>query len=185
MSLRRSDLTYRDYLDLPEGLTYEILDGELFQMTPAPSPDHQRISRWIQLPLTRFIEEHRMGEVFNAPIDVIFSETNVLQPDLLWIQTNRLSIVKEKGIFGAPDLVVEILSPTSTRRDGEIKFKIYEAFGVKEFWLVSPQGCWLDVYAQSNGHYQLVQRFGGTDTLRSALLPGFELPLTQVFRTAP
>lgn len=185
MSSRRADLTYRDYLDLPEGLRHEILDGELHQMTPAPSSGHQRVSRWIQMPLTAHVDERGIGEVFNAPIDVILSETNVVQPDLLWIRKERLSIVKEKGIFGAPDLVVEILSPNSGRRDGEIKFKIYETFAVQEFWLVDPLECWLHVFELVNGRFHLARRLTREDVLDSKLLPGFQLPLAQVFRASP
>lgn len=175
-------LTYRHYLQLPEGLRYEILEGDLYSMTPAPSPYHQRISSRLQIALDEFVEKRDLGLVFNAPIDVVLSDFNVLQPDLIYIAKPRLGIIKKTGIFGSPDLVIEILSPSTVARDREIKKAVYERFSVQEFWLVDPETKNLELFSLQEGRFMLRSTFGLKDTLCSELLPEFELALVDVFR---
>ncbi|MBN1960348.1 MAG: Uma2 family endonuclease [Deltaproteobacteria bacterium] len=101
-------LTYDDYLRFPnDGKRYEIFEGEV-EMNPAPLVIHQRISRKLEFILLTYIEKNNLGEIFDAPVDVILSRTNVVQPDLVFVAKERSSIIAERGIFGAPDLVVEI-----------------------------------------------------------------------------
>src|SRR5262249_54186269 len=108
--------TYEDYLLLPEDRRYEIVDGELY-MTPSPATYHQRILRQLERALGEYVEGRRLGEVLFAPCDVVLSETDIVQPDVLFVSSGRASIIGEKYISAAPDLVVEILSPATAQRD--------------------------------------------------------------------
>src|SRR5712692_1844860 len=116
--------TYDDYVLLPEDRRYEILDGDLF-MTPAPTPYHQLVSRRIEFLLDAHVRRNELGEVLDAPCDVVLSPNDIVQPDILFIAAARLSIMGEKFITAAPDLVVEILSPSTAERDQILKTKIY------------------------------------------------------------
>ncbi len=130
---------YEDYLHLPDdGKRYQIIGGELY-VVPAPVPYHQKISRNIEFILFAFVKERDLGEVFNAPCDVILSEEDVVQPDILFISKEREHIIGEKNIQGAPDLIIEILSPRTMEIDRKLKVKLYERYGVKEYWLVEPE----------------------------------------------
>ena len=129
---------YEDYLHLPEdGKRYQIIGGELY-VVPAPVPHHQKISRNIEFLLYSLVKERGLGEVFNAPCDVVLSEEDVVQPDIFFISKEREHIIGEKNIQGAPDLIIEILSPRTVEIDSKLKVKLYERYGVKEFWLVEP-----------------------------------------------
>ena len=131
-------LTYEDFLLLPEdGNRHEVIYGE-HCMTPAPATRHQRISMRLSGALFTFLEEHPLGEVFAAPIDIVLSETDIVEPDLVFIASARAEIVTEQNIQGAPDLVIEILSPGTRRRDELVKRKLYASFGVREYWIVDP-----------------------------------------------
>ena len=128
--------TYQDYLLLPEDKRYEIIEGELI-MVPAPISHHQDVSKSLFLRLNNYVESENLGKVYYAPIDVVLSNENIVQPDILFIFKQRLSIITEKNIQGAPDLVIEIISPLTREKDSLLKRKIYGKFGVKEFWLVN------------------------------------------------
>lgn len=134
-----SKWTYDDYLLFPEdGRHHEILDGKLY-VTPSPHTKHQRVSRNLLLALASFLKQSSLGEVYDAPFDVVLSETDVVQPDLLVILTERLGIVTEKNVQGAPDLLIEIVSETTRRTDEIVKRKLYERRGVRECWIVDPR----------------------------------------------
>jgi len=107
---------YQDYLQLPEDRWYEIVDGDLYRV-PAPGPYHQKVSRNLEFHLHQHVTANHLGEVLDAPCDVVLSDADVIQPDLLFIATSRLSIITDTNIQGAPDLVVEILSPATEQRD--------------------------------------------------------------------
>ncbi|MGH7898466.1 MAG: Uma2 family endonuclease, partial [Candidatus Binatia bacterium] len=127
-------LTYEDYAELPDdGKQYEILDGELF-VSPAPVPRHQRVSRNLLRVLDDHVRGHELGEVLVSPIDVILAPTTIAQPDLLFIRTGRGAIVTERAVEGPPDLVIEILSPSSNRKDRTTKAAVYARFGVAHYW---------------------------------------------------
>ena len=144
--------TYKDYLQLPEDTRYEIIDGELF-MVPAPVPYHQIVSRNLEFYLHQHVKENNLGEVLNAPCDLILSNTDVVQPDLLFISQARLSIIKETNIQGAPDLVVEILSPASEKRDRGKKQKLYAQNQIQEYWIVDTQTKSIEILQFTQSEY--------------------------------
>ncbi|RMH84192.1 MAG: Uma2 family endonuclease [Calditrichaeota bacterium] len=173
--------TYADYAALPDdGRRYEIIEGELF-MSPAPVPEHQRASRKCGVLLSNFVEKRSLGEVFFAPIDVMFSDDTVVQPDILFISRERLGIIGEKYIDGAPDLIMEILSPGTAYNDLVTKKDLYAQFGVKEYWLIDPGKRWIEIYTPGEGRYQLHQRVEKTGKACSKLLAGFCVKLEELF----
>ena len=137
-SISRSGLTFDDYLAFPDdGVRHEIIAGRHY-VSAAPYLDHQRISRRIQFQLYEQIELPGRGEVFNAPTAVQLSDHDVVEPDLLVVLAERDSYLSARKVEGPPDLVVEILSPSSERRDRELKLRLYERAGVGEYWIVDP-----------------------------------------------
>ena len=131
--------TYQDYLHTPDDQRYELLDGELI-MAPAPNLGHQGIDIRLGSLLHTFAQEKGLGEVFSAPCDVVLSDTDVVQPDLLFVSTERAHLLLGgANVLGAPDLVVEILSPSTAGRDRTLKRALYAKHGVKEYWLADPE----------------------------------------------
>lgn len=174
-------LTYDDYLKLPDdGNRYEILEGVLY-MTPAPVPRHQRVSRNLGFILHHFVSANNLGEVFHAPLDVIFSYTSIAQPDLIFMSNARQRLVTAKNIAGPPDLVVEITSPSTSERDRLVKAQLYARHGVDYYWLLDPETQTLDEYQQQNGTFALVNRVQGNATFTPRLFPGLEIDLGQVW----
>ena len=173
-------LTYEDYLNTPDDVRYELLDGELVPMSPTPIARHQRLVFNIAHTVRLFVDEHDLGEVFISPFDVILSETIVVQPDVMFVSKERLSIV-EDYLHGAPDLVVEVLSPSTSRRDRTIKREFYERHGVKEYWLVDPYGRNVTVLLLGERGYDVAGVYGADETLTSPTLAGFALDLSEVF----
>jgi Uma2 family endonuclease len=171
---------YNDYQLLPEDKRYEILDGDI-GLVPAPSIKHQRVSRRLEMALVRHIENSGLGEVFDAPCDVVLSEENVLQPDLLFVRKERAGIIGELNIQGPPDLVIEILSAGTMDKDRELKRKIYGGFGVLEYWIVDPDEETVEVLAWSEAGFITAGTYLKSDCISSALLPDLKLVLTQVF----
>ncbi len=129
--------TYEDYIKMPDDVRYELIDGELL-MTPSPATRHQIISGNINDIIRSFVKKNNLGTVFYAPCDVVLGNENVFEPDLLFISKENSSIITEANIKGAPDLVVEVLSPSTADRDLIKKKSIYAVFGVKEYWIVYP-----------------------------------------------
>ena len=145
-------LGYEDYLVLPDdGRRYEILDGEL-AMSPAPTPFHQTVSRRVQFVLYQR-ELAGEGLVFDAPIDLILTDHDIVQPDLLFLTADQRHLVTDRGIEGAPALVVEILSPSTRRRDVLVKSTVYARCGVPEYWVVDPEIDRLEVFVLRDGAY--------------------------------
>ena len=181
MTPATTKMTYEQYCLLPEdGKQYEVIDGELF-MTPAPKPRHQRIVLRLAEELSRFVRENSLGEVFVAPVDVILDQYTVLEPDVLFISAARLSIVKEEAIEGAPDLVVEVLSPSTFYKDLRKKMTAYSQFGVQEYWIVDPETQTIEIYARRDDKLQLARKFSSGETVASALRPGLRLAVKDVF----
>jgi Uma2 family endonuclease len=172
--------TYRDYLLLPEDRRYEVVDGELL-LTPAPTPYHQTVAKRLGFLLDAHVQEGKLGEVFIAPCDVVLSQFDVLQPDVFFIAAARLSIIGEKYISDAPDLVVEVLSPSTADRDRVAKARQYAKFGVAEMWIVDPAAHTVEVFRNSPAGFRRDSVSGATDLLRSPALPGLEIPLDRVF----
>ena len=176
-------LTYEDYLRIPDdGKRHEIIDGKHF-VTAAPFIRHQRIVRRLASRLDGFLREHPLGEYFFAPTDVILSPHDIVQPDLLFISNERSPIVTEKNIQGAPDLVIEILSGSTRRLDEVLKRRAYERFGAREYWIFDPQGKTVQVWERAGEGLRRVALLSATagDILTTALLPGLEIPLAEVF----
>lgn len=174
--------TYQDYLNLPNDRNrYEIINGELI-MTPAPKIIHQDISRNIEIELALFVRKHKLGKVYYAPCDIVLSNENVVQPDILFISKENMDIITEDNIQGAPDIVIEILSPSTGYYDLVAKKDIYETFGVKEYWIVDPKKQWVEIYIMKEKKYNLHRRADKTGKIQSHLLKEFEIDIETVFK---
>lgn len=179
-AVAKKKYTYQDYLKTPDDQRYELIEGELF-MTPAPKIWHQRISIKLASRMTLYAEEKGLGEVLDAPCDVYLDEETVVQPDILFISRDRLGIIGEDNVQGAPDLVVEILSESSAYRDAFQKKMLYARFGVKEYWIVAPKEKLVDLYQLKNKEYALAGTFVGDAVIESQALPGFRVLLKELF----
>ncbi|NOY76348.1 MAG: Uma2 family endonuclease [Calditrichaeota bacterium] len=173
--------TYDDYKNLPnDGKRYEIIEGELL-MAPSPKTSHQKLVGNLFIQLAHFIKEHSLGQIFTAPLDVILSAINIVQPDILFISRDRESIITEDNIQGAPDLIIEVVSPFSAKLDRTIKKKLYYAYSVKEYWIADPEEETIDVFVWTIDGYELRGTFSKSDHLRSSLLKTLDLNLEAVF----
>jgi len=177
---KKKKYTYEDYAKLPEGAPYQLIGGELI-MTPAPTPYHQIVSRKIVSLLIQYVEKNNLGEILYSPIDVYFSEKDVFQPDIIFVSKQRLNIIGETKIEGAPDLIIEILSPSTAYYDLGRKYEIYEKSGVKEYWIIHPERKSIEIYQNESGQFRLVQTAKETGTINSLFLKGFELNLEKIF----
>lgn len=173
--------TYEDYRNTPEDQRCELLDGDLV-MTAAPNIAHQRVSSRLERCLAAFVEERGLGEVFDAPTDVVLSDTDVVQPDLLFVSKERADIVTSENVWGAPDLIVEVLSPTTAGRDWREKRDLYSKHGVREYWLADPQTEIVWVLLPNEGSLEVAAIYGDGDTLMSPTLEGLILGLGQIFQ---
>ncbi len=159
-------LTYDDYVELPnDGKRYEILEGEL-AVTPAPALKHQISAAKVFKIVSRHVDENKLGIVLFAPVDLILDSSSILQPDLLFVSNARQNILTEKGLFSAPDLVIEILSPTTTRNDRVTKAQIYARHKVPAYWIADPEQETLEIYLLDGDSFRLVATLQG-DTLMS------------------
>ena len=181
MRSARVRFNYDDYLLLPEDQRYEILDGELF-VVAAPNIRHQRISRRLELALVQHADRLGLGEILDAPCDVVLSAENVVQPDILFVRKERTGIIGTMNLQGAPDIIFEILSAATRSKDLEIKRNIYAGFGVQEYWIVDPETTTVEVLVWSDTGYTRAGLYGKPDHLSSPLLPDFDLPLLEVFQ---
>ena len=166
----------------PGGGRYEIIDGERY-VTPSPNLRHQLISSNLLGAIWGFLQEHRLGTVLSAPSDVVLGESDIVQPDVLFVSRERASILAATGTQGAPDLVVEILSESTRRTDEKIKRALYERTGVREYWIVDPALDTIKVYRCEDAGFAVAAELDleRGDSLRTPLLPGFELPLAKIF----
>lgn len=179
---KRDLLTYDDYVTFPDqdGIRKEIIEGELF-MSPAPSIKHQLVLKRISQLLDRFVQKNFLGEVVFAPCDVIFSNINVMQPDILFISNENHEILTALNIKGAPDLIIEILSPSTIENDRKYKKLVYEKYGVKEYWIVDSQEEMIEVWALQDDTFQIFHEAKKTDKFKSRLLENLELDLEKIF----
>ncbi len=181
MKVKEKLWTYRDYLELSDDKRYEVIKGRLYEM-PAPTPWHQDVSRNLEFLIWNFVKDNGLGKVYYSPIDVVLSEDVVLQPDIVFVSKGRMDIIGEKAIMGSPDLVVEIVSPTTIRRDTVVKKEIYGTFGVKEYWLVYPDERAIEVWALGEGgRYELYSFAEKDGKVKSEVLKGLEVDLKEVF----
>ncbi len=172
-------LTYEDYANIPGDERYELIDGELI-LVSSPNEMHQRVSKRL-LWLFRDVEESGLGWVYDAPFDVILSDTDVVQPDLMFISKERADIITPANVQGAPNLVVEVLSPSTAQRDWTQKRDLYAKYGVRELWLVAPDAKLVWVMALTDGEYAIAGVYKDGQTLISPTLAGLTIDLGYVF----
>lgn len=181
MSLPGPRFTYEDYQYLPEDERHEIIEGNLL-LTPAPSFRHQAIQAELLFSLMAFVRANGLGQVVAAPVDVILSPENVVQPDVLFIAKERLPLTEGPGgLKLAPDLTVEILSPATAGRDQVLKRKLYGKYGVREYWIADPERSTLEVLIQAPTGLETWRVFPLGTEATSPLLPGFALSVNQLF----
>lgn len=175
--------TVADYMSLPEhGPRYQLVDGELY-MAPAPSRRHQFISGEIEYALRKYLEQNPVGVIYDAPFDVQLSDTTVVQPDISYFSKKRLARLTEHGAEGAPDLVVEILSPKTAVLDLGVKREIYARTGVVELWIIDPAADEVKIYRLREDVQLPATTLGAGGTLSTPLLPGFSIDLARVFES--
>ena len=172
--------TYADYLETSDDERYELLHGELV-MAPASLTDHQDILGGLYSEMRTFVKEHNLGNVLLAPTDVVLSDTDVVQPDILFVSQARRHIRTRENIQGAPDLVVEILSPTTAERDRSVKSALYAQHGVQEYWIVDPDARTITVFLLNEGEFEEVDTYSAGETLTSPMLAGFSIALDEIF----
>lgn len=173
-------LTVADFESFPDdGNRYEIMGGML-SVSPAPTLDHQRIALRIAAALELYFDDVRTGEVFIAPVDVELSNFDVIEPDVVVVLDANASIKHKRRIVGAPDIVVEVISPSSAKRDRVRKAALYAINGVREYWLVDPERNMFEVLALRRGNYTALRQPEGF--VQSQVLDGFQIELARLFR---
>jgi Uma2 family endonuclease len=180
----RVRLTYDDFLLFPDdGKRHELIDGEHY-VTPSPNIRHQTILGNLSFLIRTWLEQHPVGRAFMAPLDVVFTQFDVVEPDLLFVSRNRAAdILTARHVTGAPDIVVEIGSPSTRKRDETIKRRLYERSGVSEYWVVDPDLDVVRVYRNRDGRFDrpLELRADAGDVLTSPHLDGLEMPVGRIF----
>ena len=184
MAVDTIKLTYETFLQLPETKRrYEIIDGELFYMSPSPTPEHQRIARRLFMQLASFVQGQQLGELFFAPLDVLVARDplRVRQPDLLFVSIQRQGIIGSQHIEGGPELIVEILSPSNTRADMADKLRDYGSIDVQACWLVSPEAQTVEILHRVNHHFERSGLYGVGDVITSTVFPGLQLHVETIW----
>ncbi len=176
----KAKYTYEDYLNTPEGERYELLDGELI-LVASPNEEHQLASVKLVSLMYPYVTARDLGWVFHAPFDIVFSDTEVVQPDLMFISKEREHIRSGANVRGAPDMVVEILSPSSSRQDWKYKRELYAKYGVKEYWIVDPVNRIVSVVMPEVGVLRVKGPYVEGDMVTSAALEGFEVGVGEIF----
>ena len=182
-AIRAAKLTYRDYLLMPEdGKRHELIGGEHF-VTPAPTMKHQIVVGNLHRLLATFVYDRRLGRALLSPLDVVFSDEDVVQPDLLYVASDHAGVLGEKAAHGAPDLAVEVLSPSTRRKDLVLKRRLYERTGVAEYWIVDPKRETVQVFRATPGGLRRAADLSAAagDSLESPLFAGLSIPLSQIF----
>lgn len=181
-------LTYDDLVAMfpdEDGVRRELIDGELF-VTPSPFIRHQRLMVRLTTALANHLELHPgQGEVFGSPLDVVMTPYDVVEPDLFVVLGDQLDVLTDKHIHGAPGIMVEILSKGTRKRDLTIKRQLFDREGVREYWIVDPDGNSVAVHRRAaDGSFPLATTLSAknAETLTTALLPGWELQLEWLFR---
>ena len=178
-------LTYDDLMLFPDdGKRHELIDGEHY-VTPSPNTKHQTVSMTLSVLIGGWLEHHAVGRVYHAPFDVVFSQYDVVEPDLLYVSSERAAdVLTPQHVRGAPDLVIEIGSPSTRKRDETLKRALYERSGVREYWIVDPDIDVVRVHRRNGDDFERALELSRErgDVLTTPLLPGLELPLTRIFR---
>ncbi|WP_338833512.1 hypothetical protein MHLNE_24430 [Moorella humiferrea] len=172
--------TYDDYIRLDDDNRYEVVEGELL-LTPSPGFKHQDVVRKLAGLLSAWIEGQNLGVVITAPFDVVLARDTVLQPDIVYLARENYHRLTNVCLQGAPDLVIEVISPSTIRRDRISKSRLYLKYGVKEYWLVDPEGGTVEIFTNTPEGWRLAGTFSQEEVLNSPLLPGLAVDLTAVF----
>lgn len=172
--------TFADLAQFDETERYEIYDGRLISIAPAPDFHHQEIAANLYLLLAGFVRPRQLGKLIFAPADIVLAEDNVVQPDLFFIANENLGIVK-KQVHGAPDLVVEILSPSTLRHDRQNKLELYARFGVKEYWIVDPANRSVEILTLEDKRFAVHSIAAETGLVESKVLAGLAVDVASVF----
>ena len=178
----RTKLTYDDYANTPEGERYELIDGELIRLQ-SNNAIQQHVSMRLIVQLLK-VEDECLGWVYRTPFDVVLTEHDVVQPDLLFISRERRHIITDANVHGAPDLVVEILSPSIRKRHWTPKWELYERHGVKEMWLIDAEAGIAWVMLPQDGRLEVVGEYKEGQRFSSPTLGGLTIDLTDVFRVS-
>ena len=173
--------TAADYLKWNDGQRYEILHGGVRAMSPAPNLWHQRASRNLSFAVGHFLKPTSKCQIFYAPIDVYLSDDTVVQPDIIVVCDPQK--LEKKGCVGAPDLVVEILSPGTAKLDWNDKFKLYEAAGVREYWIVNPEEQFVHVFQRVDGKFLLNGAYCAEDSVKIGIFEDVAIDLKNVFES--
>ncbi|MDW8295498.1 MAG: Uma2 family endonuclease [Raineya sp.] len=167
--------------DFEENFIYELLNGTIVKRS-APNPLHQIVSGNLFAILSKFVKDKNAGIILYAPIDVILDEGNLVVPDLVFVQESRKNIITEKGIEGIPDLVVEILSPSTARYDRGEKMKLYKKHQVPEYWIIEPKMQVVEIYTYQNGDYDLQEYAMEKGLVKSKVLRDLQFDVEQIFK---
>lgn len=186
LKINNKKYTYADYLKFPDDFKSEIIDGTVYNMTPAPLRRHQKISMKLSQKIANYLD-NKSCEIYAAPFDVRLSENrsndfeikNVVQPDISVICDS--SKLDEKGCIGAPDWIIEILSPATASKDMKEKFELYEKFGVREYWIIEPEDKIVMVFILQDGRYQRGGHFDAFDYLVPTIFADLKIDLAEIF----
>ncbi|WP_028308244.1 Uma2 family endonuclease [Desulfitibacter alkalitolerans] len=182
--IREQPVTYEDYANMPdEGIRYEINNGQLEAMTPSPNAIHQFVVQQIEYRMMQNCSQDFI--VLSAPIDLILSETEVRQPDLVMIHRNRLSIITKRGIEGPPDLIVEVLSPFSAKRDRQQKIITYAKYHIPEYWIVDVNNELIEQYLLTNGQYELFEIYKQNEPVHSGQITCISFTMNGIMSSIP
>jgi Uma2 family endonuclease len=183
MAVGRRKLTYEDYVLLPEppdARRYEILDGEIY-VSPSPVPRHQEVSLNLLRMLDAHIRRRHLGKLYYAALDVLLHEHTIAQPDIIFVAAGREQIITERAIEGPPDLVVEILSPSTARRDRGLKARLYARFGIPHYWIVDPRTETLTMYEAIGVRYGEGRTFIKAAIATNPLFPGLRIGIATIW----
>ncbi len=172
--------TYQDYLKTPMGGKYQLIDGEIIEMT-SPTPNHQNTVLTLGMLLKKYANENKLGKVFIAPLDIYLGKNDTYQPDVFFISKERESIIGEKKIEGAPDLVIEVLSESTAYYDLKKKKAVYEKSGVSEYWIVDAEEKNIEIYENSDGGFQKIALLEIGQMYTSKKLISFILKPEEIF----
>jgi Uma2 family endonuclease len=186
MLLELKQTTYQEFrqieFDEDDNAHYELLNGEIMKKS-APTPYHQRLVRNVCRVIDKFINENKYGEILFSPIDVFLDEYNVPQPDLVYLSNEKVKFITNDGIMGVPDLIIEIISPSSILKDRITKKNVYERFGVEEYWLIDANNQEIEIYVIENGEYELFSSVSlfEENELKSKVLSDLRIDLRELF----
>ncbi|MGE3799544.1 MAG: Uma2 family endonuclease [Candidatus Kapaibacterium sp.] len=176
---KRQNFTYADYAQIDDDLRRELIHGELL-MAPAPGTFHQSLATKLTMRIAWHVEKKNLGVVFAAPTDVILSQENTVQPDILFISKDRKDVIQPHAIVGSPDLIVEIISPGSIERDRYVKRDLYEQAGVREYWMVDPANRSVEVLVIEEGEYRLASFASQGERVVSTVVEGLKISLDEI-----